>query len=655
MELEVKNLGKGELELIYSAQTIANTFTKALEDNNCILMATVDLHQRINSLYKDLEELVVPYRDNTTYYNDVPFTPLDNTSGKNNLLLPSLKSKSKSKCFPCNFDDFKGLDKKFKKSLKAFDDDFRRDLKTFKITESDFAAHLELYRQLFKLQKLDPCQAVDTFKGQCLPDILKIIAVLLSAYIALMSLKKISQLNLNAIIKGVISALIGKLIGALSISFDFGKLNIDCFLKFINEIASVVPTDQQIIDTLPPRAIAVLLKQLDDDLLDYYIRKYNVQRKPFDKETSIVYGSPFEKRAENGNYSEEAIARLASRIPKSEYLIILEDVGLFNNKPLYEKSISIQDKPDPLPPGVQGPLPQSVTKVAFVNTTTFRNELPSYVKRKTERLAKQLKEGQSGIDDIFTLINDTVNGAVKEVNAYISKISQFKTFFQCETTRSGDDLTELLGKINNYIQVLNMFSSIANALAKQTVRGYCKSKPTISKLSGLPLTEDEILLKDFLQDYQGKVVEIGNSDPTNLEIMIYDKPVRVALPKLSLLDCSIENFIKAHTLDAVLENAIQSVEEDSADEQIVLDLTPWDSYTFQSNPDAQVEIKALTDLLRTPVTRPDPPVVITEPGQPLPVDTNTPKVHSFLDTKETLGTTLKCKSIDDVLSILESF
>ena len=44
--------------ILYEAQLIATAFSKALEDNNCLLILPIGLHQEINNSARDVEDLV---------------------------------------------------------------------------------------------------------------------------------------------------------------------------------------------------------------------------------------------------------------------------------------------------------------------------------------------------------------------------------------------------------------------------------------------------------------------------------------------------------------------------------------------------------------------------------------------------------------------
>ena len=56
LSLNSTDVDNSVLSKIYSAQLIANTFAKGLEDNDCLLISLVQLHDKINSNYKDITD-----------------------------------------------------------------------------------------------------------------------------------------------------------------------------------------------------------------------------------------------------------------------------------------------------------------------------------------------------------------------------------------------------------------------------------------------------------------------------------------------------------------------------------------------------------------------------------------------------------------------
>ena len=209
------------------------------------------------------------------------------------------------------------------------------------------------------------------------------------------------------------------------------------------------------------------------------------------------------------------------------------------------------------------------------------------------------------------------------------------------------------------ISIINLLSSIVYALAKKEARGICRTSKSIkqSTVGSSTLTEDQLAIKDLTQDYYKKVVEVGDSAPDDLELLIYKKPIQIGLPKISLLDCSIDNFIKEHTLDAILELATKDVLQEQEDTRKIVDKGPWDSFTInvKGTNELQPMIKNLADLLYTPPSAGIPPTPTTTPTVLFSDIVKQQKPNYTVDTASIKpNESVKCKSVEDVLNMLDT-
>lgn len=213
-------------EILFHAQSIADAFAEALKQNNCIIMLPISLHNDIDSSIKDLEDVI--NISNSDFANPPKG---GGTSGEE--ILNSLQSAinySKSRCFNCEL-TIPRVDLTFDTSAI---------LGTLK-------ASLNLFNDIFKVPQLDLCQASSALKSTCLPDILRLIVLLLTAYASIMMLKNITSISLSAFIKGVISTIIEKLFAALKTSISIGDTNIACLITAMKEITySLLPTDEDV-------------------------------------------------------------------------------------------------------------------------------------------------------------------------------------------------------------------------------------------------------------------------------------------------------------------------------------------------------------------------------------------------------------------------
>ena len=540
MDLVLKEPTQSNLVLLHYAQLIANTFTKGVEDNECILEVPIALHQELKQVIKDAEDannLEKEYEDKLEEKANTG-SPIKTYA----YIREQSKINIKNDCLRCNI--------KLPKPQLEYD---------FDITFSKLKAHIELFTKLFKKPELNPCQALNLFRFTCVPDLIKIISLLLTAYISIMSILKISQLGINAFIQGIISGLLQGIMGSVKITIDLGQSNIDCIIKILRDIALAIPTEDN------------LNKRLDEAQLE-----------------------------------------------------ALTSMGILNSK-------------------------------AGQQYSAVANNIFDTLYSASVEAEEGVKKAQAGIDEAFKLISQTVDEAVKTVNNYIKNLISFKDFFQCEATRSGSNVLEIAATIKNLILVLNLISSIVYAITKRSVRGLCKNKSTIANsTTEYDLIDNDLLLKDFLEDYYGNIVDVNNSDPTNLEVIVYQKPKKYRLPKIDLLDCSITPFIRDHNLENIIELAEKDVQEELLQSQIVVDKNPWETFQFKTQPiDAVNEIESLFKVIYSkPIINPLTPDEEVEVQKTLLEKLNIPPEYnsSFAEHPK-----ISCRGVEDVLNILNDF
>lgn len=529
-------------DLLHSAQLITGAFSKTLEDNNCLLMLTIGLHQDINNSIKDLEDFV----ENVSDTNDL----LDkDTSITTNDVLNDINQTVKDlkdQCFSCN--------------LKLPELDFDMDLNAILGT---LKTQIELFKNIFNFKKFDFCQSAYSMQTACVPDILKLITLLLTAFVSIMTLRKLSNISITAFIKGVLSTLLSKILQSVKITVDIGGTNISCYINALKEIAMAIPTQEN---------IAAQLSQQDALALGLV-------------EANAVPGST--------NY-----------YTKKMKLDMVENL--------------------------------SDTLIDTQNDLT------------------QLEKDLTGsLEDSFKFMTDVIDKGIEEVNNYLQSLLSFQTFFECETKRSGMDVEETIQIINNLIQVINTLSALVLSMTKKNIRdAACRSKSTINNLSDREI--EDLQIKDMLQDLNQTVVEIINSDDNALEVIIYDKPLENALPKLDLLDCSIDDFVEAHSLPRIIELAKKQVAEEQARK---LSKDEGSTFIFKRPSGEQKEIiENIVDLI---YTKPEKDSIEEDEvfNDILINPIGKKSISNILE--ETIRNdksqkNLACKSVDDVLNILNN-
>ena len=527
-------------DILYNAQLISNAFSKTMEDNNCLLMLSIGLHQEIDNTVKDLEDLV----NNVSDTNDLLDKEEDTDSSEDILdTINDIISDLKDKCFQCD--------------LKIPDLDFDMDLNA---VMAALKAQIDLFKSIFKVDKIDLCQPAFALQSSCVPDIIRLITLLLTAFVSIMTLKKLSNISVSAFIKGVLSTLLSKITQSLKITVNIGSTNISCLVNALQEIALAIPTQQNI-------------------------------AKKLSEQERIALG-----------FSDQDGNDLNTDFLRSDMLNKLNDTINTNT----------------------------------VNINTIDNEL---------------NNAESQINEAFTLINDVIDLSLDELNNYIQSLLGFQIYFECESKRSGMDVEDAIKMINNLIQVINMLSSLVLSLVKKDLREQaCKTPSAINNLSEEDISD--LLIKDIISDNNQSIVEIVNSSDSALEVIIYDKPLATTLPKLDLLDCSIDDFVSSHTLPRIIEVAKKQLQEEQ--DRTSID-APSTTYTFKKPSVEQTDtINNIVDLIYTKPTPPDEETteeVINNVVNPIGLKGLSPLLEETIRNNKTQSK-LACKSIDDVLSIL---
>jgi len=539
MDLELKKKTNATSLLLYRAQLIANTFAKGLEDNECLLVIPVALHQELKQNLDEaektveLEEKLVSEEENRNVGGTSPiggiYTPISTAAS----------AKLKNSCFQC----------KFQKPKLKIESNFKFSFDKLKVS-------IDTFKLLFEKPNIDPCQALNLFKFTCLPDILKLLSMLLTAYIMIMSSVKILNISLTGFIQGIIRGLMSTLVASVKINLDIGQSNIQCIINIVKDIAKAIPSDSE--------AEKVLTKE--------------------------------------------------------EYEVLNTLKGKIGLQDEYEK---------------------------------YAGRLKRNLNKETKKLEDNVKKAQKEIDETFRIISETVSFAEKKFNSYIENLLGLQEFLKCEQARSGSGILEIAADISKLQLAINLISSIAYAMVKKDVRGFCKNDKAIKDASGNEFTQDDLFLKDFLDDYYQNVTEINTSSPDNVEILVYNKPKNFGMPKISLLDCKIDDFIKEHNLDNIIDVAEKDVTSPIIQDRQITDKDPWSSFTFPiKSLDEISEIKEIFDLLYTkpPVTNIPQPSNITAESF-LTTNYNIPtNFNSEPENKKTA-----CTSIEDVLNIIENF
>jgi hypothetical protein len=507
----VENTSSGEA--LQQLQLIVNTFTDAIEKNNCNLKLVIGFHQQLDDAIRDVEDLNVALQPDIkgtlkatptyTYYTVDPSRFIDDV-----ITINDSSKYLKQKCIDCKL-RFPTV--KFDNRLKfSFD----------KLFEINIA-----YSKIFTdFQKPNICHLAYAMESSCIPDLIKLIALLLNAYIAILAFKKLSGFTLTAFIKGLILSLLGKIIGSISVSVNFSNTGLPCVLAAIENIASAIPSPDN------------LRSQISANIRD-----------------------------ETGFYADKQIGN------NTELLRQLNSGEIAQEE--YDKIITDYQQSEVIEKNYYSNLQESVG--------TGLNKSTSFLKS----IEGSVSDVENGISDIFKFANDVVTEAQAELNSFIESIFGIITYFECEISRTTADFTVILELATKITNLINAISAIVVVLAKKQLGGkLCKETSLNSKYSNdttVNFTAEDI--KDIVQEYTGVISKLEDAD--GISVLIYEQPIRQILPKLDLFSCNLEEFTKGHELDNIVDAVVKDLIESGGNSSLNLDNNvDGDTYT---QPDKQ--------------------------------------------------------------------
>lgn len=538
-------------EYLRYCQIIADAFTKALDQNECNVKVVVGIAQELTNQRDEVEDLweimkpdvyVPPTAGDEDIYTNVDdtVTVVDSPSKISSSQVAAIKQKLKEACYDCDYglpsldfnENFNWSFDKLKASLESYISNYKQ------ITNPNF------------------CHVSSAFNFACLQDLLKLIALLLSAYSAILALRKLSGISLSAFIKGVVSGLLGQLLGSVSLQMDLSKTGLSCLIKVFEDMANQIPDGSNMSAMMPEGFLENLGLVMDDSkTTDKVMLKEPIYEEFIDdKGQTQMRVTGYREVEQVSTVTTQGLDTDSKVTPKTDSKTSTESLGY----DVYQSALrNLQD-----PNG--------------------KNILSQYA----AQIRKDSDEYQENISNAFKYVNDTITQATDDFNGTISQLFGLLDYFQCEFARSGTDFLELLEYMQKLINVINLLSSIMSIVAKKQVEKLCKTKADVANFSDL--INNEIILGgsndldpvDVIEEFLGKVVEETRNENDEIVPIIYDKDKEPMLPKLSLQTCNLKEFIEAHTIDNIIEKAVEEVRKEAEKDRP----TQYDEYQNRYDP-----------------------------------------------------------------------
>lgn len=541
IKVEFKEESSQSDEYLRYAQLIINAFTKALDQNECSVKALVGIHEEIRDqkqVVEDLWEMTKTnnYRRNNNNRQRVPVFKddyisdfiYDSNDDLSDDITENIKNRLKEKCIDCDYDWPK----------LSFEQNFRFSFDKLK-------ASLNTYLTAFdKIRNPNFCQAAGLFDFSCLQDIIKLIALFLSVYSAIIAFRKISGISLQAFIRGVITGLLGQLVGGIRLQFDLSQTGLSCLINAIEQIASNLPDGQNLSGAIPTDWFSddPEVNPLQDD------GTYGTNAQKDGEESTNTIKIPAHETYidENGVEQERVVG--STEVPG------LPEENIINYRSVYRDN-------------VYNPFSDEGMKRALADMSNPKNQ--NIVKQYTNLIKKDSEEYQKMLGNIFKYIEKGVNNVVADFNEEVAGIFGLVDYLQCEAGRTGTDFLEILEYLQQIINIVNLLSALAAVIAKKQVKKMCKSANVVAE-SGLSEEAKELILNEpheldpteLLEEFLEKVVEETVDENDEIIPIIYDKPKESILPKLSLDTCNLNEFIEAHTADEIIRRVVDNIREE---------------------------------------------------------------------------------------------
>lgn len=226
--------GNQEYALLY-AQRIVRHFTESLEQNNCLISIPIGVYMELDRHEKAVTDLVDTAIQvyNPNIYDgsaggDKDEARASSIADRDDIARAAMSQLSED-CFNCNMDfpkfDFSGV---------------------FGTVLADARIAIDGYQDMFKFNKASVCQYAFFLSYLCIPDLLKLIAMILAAIVRLLSGIKLPRITIIFMIMALLSAIIGALLSALSMLIRFAMTPILCILDTIESIIDDLPTPENL-------------------------------------------------------------------------------------------------------------------------------------------------------------------------------------------------------------------------------------------------------------------------------------------------------------------------------------------------------------------------------------------------------------------------
>lgn len=224
----------GISEKVYHAQVIINAFSKAMEDINCLKRVPIAIYSELEENEERLQEILDIVgedrdpdidRDYIFEYTDPEIQASPQVQRPLDEVEDSVKKRLLDSCFPCDTDtpsfDLGSVFRDIVARIEAFISDIKR---------------------LFDLSTPNFCHFTYLLSFLCVPDLVRILAIILARILQLTAALFLGSFALSAFIFGIIGAIFSAIMRFLISLISFALSPIYCVLQSLSEALNNLPT-----------------------------------------------------------------------------------------------------------------------------------------------------------------------------------------------------------------------------------------------------------------------------------------------------------------------------------------------------------------------------------------------------------------------------
>lgn len=216
------------------AQVIIEHFSKALEENGCLIQVPAALYVEIDDQYNRLVDYIESAVNSgntgaTDNYATYSYQEGDFRQTETAQAVREAIRRASNDCFNCNIPkpkfDFSGI---------------------FDNMMAEIQSTLEQFGGMFKYNKASVCQYAFFLSYLCIPDLLKLVSLILAAITKLLSGIALPRITIALFINAILSAIIEVLVRNVAILARFALTPVLCILDAIDSIIAQLPTSENI-------------------------------------------------------------------------------------------------------------------------------------------------------------------------------------------------------------------------------------------------------------------------------------------------------------------------------------------------------------------------------------------------------------------------